>query len=194
MPFDKNYWTERYLQGQTQWDAGSITTPLKAYIDQLLDKDQRILIPGCGNAHEAAYLHENGFSQVYLIDLSAMPLQHFQEKYPDFPKEHLILGDFFDHQAKYDLILEQTFFCALDPGFRQIYFDHMWELLLPGGRLVGVLFEDKLNIDHPPFGGDRTEYLQYIDLEKWQVSVLEGCVNSIPPRAGRELFMRLIRV
>ena len=56
------------------WDIGYPSTPLKEYIDQLKDKSITILIPGCGNAYEAAYLFERGFKQVTLVDLSALPL------------------------------------------------------------------------------------------------------------------------
>ena len=46
MIHDEGYWTDRYIKNNTQWDAGEITTPLKNYFDQLLDKDLNILIHG----------------------------------------------------------------------------------------------------------------------------------------------------
>ena len=39
-----NYWEERYQKGETGWDAGKITTPIKEYIDQLTNKNLKILI------------------------------------------------------------------------------------------------------------------------------------------------------
>jgi hypothetical protein len=45
---------------ETGWDLGQVSPPLKAYIDQLTDKNLRILIPGCGNSYEAEYLLEKG--------------------------------------------------------------------------------------------------------------------------------------
>lgn len=65
MQLDADFWNERYSSQQTGWDIGSPSTPLKEYIDQLTDKDIRILIPGCGNAYEAEYLHQQGFSNVF---------------------------------------------------------------------------------------------------------------------------------
>jgi len=56
-----NYWENRYQNQQTGWDIGEISSPLKAYIDQLEDKSIKILIPGAGNAYEAEYLFLNGF-------------------------------------------------------------------------------------------------------------------------------------
>ncbi|MEQ9305362.1 MAG: SAM-dependent methyltransferase, partial [Marinoscillum sp.] len=53
---NKSYWNERYDKHETGWDAGEVTTPLKTYIEQLLNKHLSILIPGAGNAHEGRYL------------------------------------------------------------------------------------------------------------------------------------------
>lgn len=41
----QEYWNNRYLQHQTGWDIGTVSTPLKEYIDQLSDKQISILIP-----------------------------------------------------------------------------------------------------------------------------------------------------
>lgn len=42
----ENYWTERYGKGETGWDIGHVSTPIKEYVDQLEDKELKILIPG----------------------------------------------------------------------------------------------------------------------------------------------------
>ena len=60
-----SYWEARYQKGETGWDIGNISTPLMEYFNTLDNKNLRILIPGCGNAHEAAYLHSNGFKNVF---------------------------------------------------------------------------------------------------------------------------------
>ena len=46
------YWSERYQSNQIGWDIGQASTPIATYIDQIEDKSIKILIPGCGNAHE----------------------------------------------------------------------------------------------------------------------------------------------
>ncbi|MEM9982653.1 MAG: SAM-dependent methyltransferase, partial [Bacteroidota bacterium] len=65
MKLNENYWESRYQHQQTGWDIGYISTPLKTYVDQLTEKNIRILIPGGGNGYEAAYLLEKGFPHVY---------------------------------------------------------------------------------------------------------------------------------
>ncbi len=185
-----NFWEKRYQDQATGWDVGAISTPLKTYFDQLSDKNLQIFIPGCGNAHEAAYLHQQGFTQVFLLDWAKPPLEHFKAQFPDFPENHLICADFFVHTGQYDLIVEQTFFCAINPSLRTQYAQQVHQLLKPGGKLAGVLFNIPLNEDHPPFGGSKAEYLTYF--EPLFASVyLETCYNSIPPRAGNELFVLL---
>lgn len=190
--FTKEFWTKRYQDNETGWDVGTISTPLKEYIDQLKDKDIKILIPGAGNAHEAEYLFTKGFTNVTVIDISELPLKNLQKRLPDFPKENLILTDFFEHKGQYDLIIEQTFFCALDPSFRKQYVAKMLELLKPKGKLVGVFFTDPIDTDHPPFGATKEEYARLFK-DGFQFKTCEECVNSIPPRMGRELFINFVK-
>ena len=54
MLLDKNFWNDIYVKSKTGWDVGEITTPLKEYFEQLNNKKNKILIPGCGNAYEAS--------------------------------------------------------------------------------------------------------------------------------------------
>src|SRR5574337_4276 len=119
---DQNYWSNRWKTGETKWDIGYPSTPLASFIDTLTDKSMRILIPGCGNAYEAEYLHKKGFQNVYVLDFAAEALEEFSKRVPDFPKEHLLCMDFFAlDNLHFDLILEQTFFCAIDPALRKNY-------------------------------------------------------------------------
>lgn len=183
-------WESRYQENNTGWDIGSISDPLQAYFDQLENKDLKILIPGCGNAYEAEHLWKEGFQHVHLIDIAPSPLQNFAQKFPGFPKEQLILADFFEHEGQYDLIVEQTFFCAIEPELRQQYAHKVLDLLKPGGKLVGLLWSVELNEDHPPYGGSKEEYLEYFQKD-FEIHTLEAAYNSISPRAGREIFMIL---
>jgi SAM-dependent methyltransferase len=199
--FGKDFWSDRWKKEETSWDMGSVSTPLKEYIDSITNdrnKYLKILIPGCGNAYEAEYLNAQGFRNVYVIDFAKEAIEQFTKRVPGFPKGHLICGDFFEMSEKnFDLILEQTFFCAINPVMRTRYAEKMFELLSPKGHLVGLLFNDpELGTDPetsgPPFGGDEKLYKAilgpYFTFDKF-----EPAYNSIPPRAGRELFINLHR-
>ncbi len=188
---ENKFWSNRYVEGRTGWDIGFPSTPLKTYIDQLEDKDLKILIPGAGNAYEAEYLFDKGFKNVFILDISKAPLEAFEKRNPSFPKEQLINENFFSHEEQYDLIFEQTFFCSFPPikNNRMLYAKTMSRLLAPKGKLVGVWFDFPLTGDmvKRPFGGSKEEYLGYLS-EYFEVVVFEKCYNSIEPRKGNELF------
>lgn len=186
----QEYWNNRYLQDQTGWDIGAVSTPLKEYIDQLSDKHISILIPGGGNSYEALYLLEQGFTDITVIDLAPAvteKLKHQTESYQ--PHIKILTGDFFELSGQYDLILEQTFFCAIDPALRGKYVTKMSELLKPKGKLVGVLFNRSFE-GGPPFGGSEAEYRTLFSSTFHQIR-MEPCYNSISPRSGSELFVVL---
>ena len=193
LALDENYWSNRYSNNTAAWDAGSITPPLKAYIDQLTDKQISILIPGCGNGHEAAYLLDKGFKNITLIDISSILCEHLKTQLQAHLSSGLqiICGDFFDHTGEYDLVMEQTFFCAIDPTFRKKYVYKMLDLLKPGGKLAGLLFNCEF-VDGPPFGGTEDEYRQLFQ-PLFTIATIAHCYNSITPRAGKELFIKMMK-
>ena len=191
MHLDEDFWSLKYRKGETGWDTGGITTPLRTYFDQIEDKSMSILIPGCGNAYEAEYLFQKGFENISLVDISIDPLRVFKFRVPDFPEDHLLHRDFFDLKGSWDLVIEQTFFCAIDPSLRNKYAEHCKQIIKPGGKLVGVLFDDPLFDNRPPFGGSKEDYLPIFE-PHFEIKVFERCYNSIRPRKGRELFINLI--
>jgi SAM-dependent methyltransferase len=187
----QGYWENRYLMQDTGWDIGQISAPFKAYFDQLRDKNIKILIPGCGNAYEAEYLIKHGFTEVYVLDWSASALKNLKQRLPAIKDEQLICGDFFQHQKQqYDLIIEQTFFCALPVNRRNDYVEQMHRLLKKEGKLVGLLFNVPLFTAHPPFGGNEQTYRKLFD-PYFDIMIMETCYNSIEPRKGNELFIKL---
>ena len=185
---EAHYWSQRYEEARTGWDIGYPSTPLKEYIDQLENRELRILIPGAGNAYEAEYLFQQGFNRVEVLDISPFPLQALQKRLPTFPPNQLIQANFFEHQGQYDLILEQTFFCSFppDPVNRRLYATQMAQLIKPNGKLVGLWFKHPVG-EKRPFGGTKEEYLSYLR-PYFDVQLFDDCYNSIPPRAGNELF------
>ena len=187
MKLDKDYWKIRYKNNQTGWDIGFPSTPLIRYFDQLTNKDLKILIPGCGNGYEAEYLFKNGFKNIFLLDIADEALKNFKKRVPDFPDSQLICANVFDYNENFDLIIEQTFFCALHPQQRENYASKMVDLLVPSGKLVGVLFAKEFENPGPPFGGHREKYHTLFS-KYFRIKVLENCYNSINPRRGSELF------
>ncbi len=186
-----DYWNNLYKSNDIGWDIGFPSPPIKEYIDQLKNKDWKILIPGCGNAYEAEYLLNQGFTNVTLIDIAPMVTAQLEQR---FEKElgkrvNVVTGDFFNHEGKYQLILEQTFLSALDPSLRTRYAEKMRSLLVKGGQLVGVLFNQRFE-EGPPFGASVQEYKDLFS-NYFSIKTMEACRNSIDRREGSEVFINL---
>jgi len=189
-------WENRWQTGQTGWDLGAASPPLTEYADQIPPdkRNLRVLIPGCGNGYEAVHLLKNRFSDITMVDIAPTAVERLQQRLeasvPEWQAHLRVLcADFFTLDGPYDLILEQTFFCALDPAQRPDYAQKMHDLLVPGGILAGVLFNRDFE-GGPPFGGHAAEYRTLFE-PLFAIKTLAPCYNSIPPRAGSEVFVLL---
>jgi len=190
MELNKNNWNSRYETKETGWDIGFVSPALKEYIDQISDLNIKILIPGCGNAYEAEYLFKKGFKNIFIVDYSEIAISNLIKRIPDFPIFNSICDDFFNISGQYDLILEQTFFCAIDPILRDNYAKKVSSLLTNDGKLVGLFFSLPMFSDHPPFGGSKEEYIKCFS-KLFLIIKMERCYNSIKSRTNKELFFIL---
>ena len=187
---DKNFWESKWANRETGWDIGYPSPAIEKYILQYPDKEASILIPGCGNAYEAAFLWNLGFKNITVLDIASKAVEILKEKKKKKKGISVICGDFFEHQGNYDLMIEQTFFCAISPSFRTQYAEKANELLNENGRIIGVMFNRNFEKDGPPFGGSVFEY-QMIFEKHFEIEKMEECDNSIEPRKGSEVFINL---
>mgnify|MGYP000888381523 CR=1 FL=1 len=190
-PLDQSYWNERWQKKETGWDIGQASPAITQYMEQYPDKNATILIPGCGNAYEAEYLIDNGFTNITLIDIAQQAVDSLKEKFSDTPQVKVLCDDFFTHEGSYDLIIEQTFFCAISPNLRTEYAEKTASLLNERGRIIGVLFDRQFE-QGPPFGGSTKEYIPIFE-PYFTIQKMDACYNSIPPRAKSEVFINLIK-
>ena len=187
---DKNYWENKWQNRETGWDIGYSSPAIEAYILQYQNKDARILIPGCGNAYEVEFLWKLGFRNITVVDISSNAVDILKNKYTEMEGVSVICADFFNHHGNYDLIIEQTFFCAILPSLRIQYAEKMHELLNENGRIIGVMFNKNFEKDGPPFGGSIQEY-RLIFEKRFEIQKMEECYNSIEARKGSEIFINL---
>jgi hypothetical protein len=89
--------------------------------------------------------------------------------------------------GKYDLIIEQTFFCALEPALRTSYIEQMYHFLKENGKMAGLLFNKTFTSPGPPFGGNIDEYRDLF-AALFHIKTMEPCYNSIASRVGTECF------
>ena len=186
---DKEYWEDRYREKKTGWDVGYANPSLIKFCLNVIPYETKILIPGCGNAYEGAELYNNDFTNITLLDISEKAISSAQEKHKNLPESVFKQGDFFALEDHYELIIEQTFFCALDPSLREKYVEKIYELLVPNGMVIGVLFNKEFE-GGPPFGGTAEEYVKLFE-KKFEVVRMDKCYDSIPQRQGTEVFFVL---
>ncbi len=187
----ETYWSKRYIEESIGWDLGQVSEPIRSYVDQLKDKNTKILVPGAGNAYEAEYLYKSGYKNTYIIDISELPLKNFKDRVSDFPDDQILHGDFFNLNDTFDLIIEQTFMCSFPPidNNREKYVEKMYELLNFNGKLVGLWFNIPFSgdLEKRPFGATKSEYLQLFSTY-FKIKTFEDAYNSVSSRAGQELF------
>ena len=186
-PLDENYWNTQYENNTTGWDLGEATPAIKNYFEGIKDKNLSILIPGCGNAHEANLLLSLGFKNITVIDIAPKVVADLKEKFLGNENVSISCGDFFELEDKFDIIIEQTFFCALPPQIREKYVWKMHQLLKPKGKLIGLLFNRTFE-QGPPFGGNIEEY-KNLFYGSFHQHKIENCIHSALPRANTECWI-----
>jgi len=186
-----NFWDERYQTNNIGWDIGFASPAIINYFKDK-PKDSRILIPGCGNSYEGEELHKIGFDNVELLDFSPTSKTNYLERVPSFDASCFNVGDFFAYEPteKYDFIIEQTFFCALNPSLRKDYTVKIHSLLVEKGHLVGLMFDAPKFSERPPFGGCKEDYQKLFE-ETFSSVKIEPCKESIKPRSGTEVFIEI---
>jgi SAM-dependent methyltransferase len=190
MPHLQSYWEQRYIDEKTGWNIGEVSRPIKEYIDQLTDKSIDVLVPAGGHGFEAEHLYRSGFSNVHLLDFAQAPLDEFKARVTDFPDAQLHRADFFSHEGQYDLIIEQAFFCAIEPKLRDKYVQQMLATLKPGGKIAGLLFSQPFTGEGPPYGGSIEQYREHFG-PHFTIHTMATAHNSIEKRAGEEVFIIL---
>jgi SAM-dependent methyltransferase len=184
-PLDENFWDAQWKSNTIGWDIGHISPPLADLISKIENKKASILIPGCGSAYEAEYIVYQGFEDITLIDISKAACDLLKEKFNETPQVKIIHGDFFQIKDRFDVIIEQTFFCAIPPQWRTKYLWKMHQILNPHGILMGLFFNRTFEAG-PPFGGDEAEY-RHLFSAAFEIEAMNVAKNSIEPRKSSEL-------
>jgi len=191
---NEEYWNSRYLNHQTNWDIGFPSPAIVKWFEKQKNFNLKILVPGAGLGHEVIYAFNKGFNNIYYLDYAEDAIRSFKKRCPNFPEDHILIGDFFDLKLTdyFDIIIEQTFFCAQHPSQRENYVNKTHKLLKPNGKLIGLLFETEFDKKGPPFGGGKNEYLNLFD-KKFKPLKLSNTNLSIPQRKDAEIWIEFLK-
>jgi SAM-dependent methyltransferase len=173
------FWTVRYAAGKTPWDFGGVPSTLKSFL-QRSSNPGKILIPGCGSGYELQAFHAAGYD-VSAIDFSPAAVDQARRVLGSLA-ERVILGDFITHdfgQRRFDLIYERTFLCSMTPSRWPDYVHRTADLLLPGGRLIGVFLYGQRPSSSPPFPLSEPEAEQLFN-KRFELVRSEATTDSLP--------------
>ena len=186
-----DFWNQKYINNDDQWDIGS-PTPIFIDWSKTLSNRKKILIPGSGRGHDALYLGQKNHD-VYAIDFSCEAIKYLKLKSKKLNiKVNAICEDFFNLSNYYgtmDIILEYTFFCAINPKLRMEYIHETLKLLKDNGLFVGIFLplDKHLSEGGPPYGVNLDQtmdcFSEYYDIIECKKSKL-----TIEPRFNNEVF------
>jgi SAM-dependent methyltransferase len=195
VPLKDRDWGKYYQEENTAWDLGEPSPPFVRLFKKGVLKKGKMAVPGCGKGHEVLFFAKENF-EVTAIDFAKEALQIVQEKLQKASlKAKLLQKDFLcldpEEDGRYDYILEQTCYCAIEPVKRGNYVRAAHRLLRPHGELIG-LFYDIDNADGPPFGTSRDNVLKRFS-PFFKIESLEKSVFSHERRKGKEWLGRFIK-
>jgi SAM-dependent methyltransferase len=185
-PRSPAFWDERFERGFTPWDRGGVPQELRRFV-AAAGHPLHTLIPGCGAAHELAFLSEAGWN-VTAIDFSPAAVASAKALAGKWAGR-LIEADFFNWQPEQplELIYERAFLCALPRALWPQVAARWAALLAPGALLAGFFFFDD-NAKGPPFGIQRAA-LDALLTPHFRCIDERAVSDSIPVFAGKERWM-----
>jgi len=187
-----DFWTVRYTAGKTPWDFGGVPSALKSFLERSSVRG-RILIPGCGSGYEVQVFDAAGYD-VSAIDFSPAAVDRAR-RIVGVLAEQVILGNFFTHDfgRQFDLIYERTFLCSMAPSRWPEYVNRMADLLVTGGRLIGVFLYGQRSSSGPPFPLTDAKAEQLFK-NRFQLVQSEAVTDSLPIFRDMEKWQEWLKV
>lgn len=188
-PATPEFWNLRFDANVTPWDQRGVPQCLRDYL-LAHPRAQKVLIPGCGAAHEVTHFLACGWAPLAIdfspaaVAAARMQLAQVQpaqvqvaQVQIDTAASHVREGDFFGDAIRagdFDVIYERAFLCALPRRLWSNWAKRVAELIPSGGRMIGFFFAND-SLKGPPFG------LQQGELERLLSPAFTLLEKKLPP-------------
>ncbi len=192
IPHDVNrpdYWEEIYQAGRAGWDLGGPTPAMHRVLESGEIPTGRLIVLGAGRGHDARDFARHGFT-VTAVDFASEAVAAMRELSDPSAPTDIVQADIFslpaelDHQ--FDVVLEYTCFCAINPARRAEYADVVARLVKPGGMYLALLFPLDHHAGGPPFAVSIDEALTLFRKRKFRLKRREVPDDSVWQRHGLE--------
>jgi SAM-dependent methyltransferase len=188
-----------YAAGEDRWDLGGASPPLVAALGRgEAGPPGRALVPGCGRGHDVRLLAAHGFDATG-VDFAARAVREARRlaRAAGQPGLRFERRDLFrlprSFEGAFDLVFEQTCFCAVHPSRRDEYVRAVHRVLRPGGLLLGLFFVIRPE-EGPPFGTTPAEVrVRFAGTGLFALERARTPAESVPARQGREWLAWLRR-
>ena len=191
------FWNDRYASGVTPWDLGDVSAAARVLVEKHFPRQGRVLVPGCGRGYEVVYLEKLGY-RVTAVDFAGEAVRFLGELarqsqvQPEILQQDLFLLPTLYNSA-FDVLLEQTCFCAIDPSLRNDYEQLAYRVLRPGGRLLGVFMEVDEPREGPPYSTPPDLVKAQFPVSRWRLDQTEVLPKN-PKRPGPEFLAVFTRL
>jgi len=191
-PSDVNkpdFWEEIYQAGRAGWDLGGPTPTLHRLLESGEIKPGRVIVLGAGRGHDARDWARHGF-QVTAVDFAADAVAAMRDLADPAAPTEIVQADIFalppKLNHKFDVVLEYTCFCAINPARRDEYASVVARLIKPGGTYAALLFPLDQHVGGPPFAVSIDEALTLFRKRKFRLKRREIPADSVWQRHGLE--------
>ena len=184
-------WNEIYTQESTPpWSLQQPSLIILDMIPRLKLPKSRILILGCGEGFDAIPFAEAGHV-VTLVDFSPEAIAKAKQNLAQYPNVSFEVMDVFDvphsWNHSFDLIVEHTLFCAINPDLRNKLITVWKRLLHEEGQILSIFYVMYKQFG-PPYGATEFEIRHRLN-PHFQFLFWTRAKNSVPRRLGQELFV-----
>ena len=188
-------WKRHYDEDDLGWDLGQVAPPFVNLLESKAIFPGKTLVPGCGRGHEVIFLAENGF-EVTAVDFSLGAINYLKSTVQERKLKCEILHmSFFEidavHNGTFDVVIEQTFFCAISPEQRTSYVSTVARALKQGGMLAGLFYHTGEE-GGPPFNTTREDIVKHFS-DSFEIRQLITAEDSAERRKNKEWLVILVK-
>jgi SAM-dependent methyltransferase len=195
---ERSFWQTLYDGNDTPFDLRGPSAPFIDWLDAEKPRPGRAVVPGCGRGHDVLELARRGWDALG-IDFAPSAVRDAtgNASRAGLIGARFLEADIFalgpEHDAAYDLLFEQTCYCAIEPHRRDEYARIAARLVKARGWLAFVVYPVDGRAGGPPFNiGVEEVPLRFASaFELVQIGAPRRA--SAPGRTGKELFALLRR-
>ena len=188
---DPKFWDTAYDEKRDGWELGDVTPPIARVLRDEIHGPGRAIVLGCGRGHEVRAAARAGFDVVG-VDFAEQPIADAAKMTPPDLAKRITWSraDIFalEDEAAFDLLIEHTSYCAIDPKRRDEWMRVARKVLKPGGTLLAIFYAHE-RPGGPPYSTTREDARAALERNGFRIERSETPEDSIERRRGAEFLV-----